>query len=145
MQRSFVIQWSQLQRKAAGMDELARPLSGAPPWSPNTDIFEGPDGLIVRVELAGVSADAIELLVDDNALVLRGVRRDPHRAETASGFRFRQMEMDFGPFERVLQLPFAVDGAAASASMQNGILSIRLPRAAAPQMTHVRIRPGGAL
>jgi HSP20 family protein len=144
MQRSFVFQWSHFHKKAAGLDDISRASHGAPPWSPNTDIFEGPEGLIVRVELAGVPADAVELLIDENLLVIRGVRRDPHRAETASGFRFRQMEMDFGPFERILQLPFAVDGSAASASMQNGILSIRLPRAATPHMKHVRIHLGGA-
>ncbi len=144
MQSSFVFQWSQLQRKASGMDEPSRPSSGAPPWSPNTDIFEGPDGLLVRIEIAGVPTDAVELLVDETVLVLRGVRRDSLCSETASGYRFRQMEVDFGPFERVIQLPFSVDGAHARASLKDGMLSIRLPRAAAPQVSHVRIRMGGS-
>lgn len=144
MQRSFIFQWSQLQRRAAGMEEPPRASPGAPPWTPNTDVFEGPDGVIVRIELAGVSTDAIELLVEDTALSVRGVRRDPQCAETATGYRFRQMEMDFGPFERVLQLPFAVDGTNARATLQHGVLMVRLPRAQTSRAVHARIQLGSA-
>lgn len=142
MQRSFFFQWSQLQRKLAGLDSANQTAAGASGWNPNVDIFEGPDGLLIRVELAGVTPEMVEIQVDDQALVVRGIRRDPQGSETASGYRFRQMEIDFGPFERILPLPFAVDGAQARATFRNGILSIRLPRAPAPQATHIRIQVG---
>lgn len=144
MQRSFIFQWSQLQRRAAGMEETARHAPGAPPWTPNTDVFESPDGVIVRIEIAGVPSEAIELWVDEQALAVRGVRRDPQCAETAAGYRYRQMEMDFGPFERVVQLPFAVDGANAHATLQQGVLTVRLPRAPAARAIHARIQLGSA-
>lgn len=144
MRTSFVFQWSQLQRRAAGMDDPPRASPGAPPWTPNTDVFEGPDGVIVRIELAGVPPDAVELMVEEQSLSVRGIRRDPQCAETASGYRFRQMEMDFGPFERMVQLPFSVDGANARATLQHGILTIRLPRAQAARAVHARIQLGSA-
>ena len=140
MQRSFHFQWSQLQRKLAGLNESGSTSPSAPAWTPNADIFEGPDGLLIRVELAGIEPGSVELQMDDQVLVLRGVRRDPQNSETSAGYRFRQMEIDFGPFERVLPLPFAVDGAQARASFRLGILHIRLPRAPAPQATHIRIQ-----
>ncbi len=142
MQRSFIFQWSQLQRKLAGIEESARHEPVSPAWSPNADIFEGPDGLLVRVELPGIAPDAVDLHVDDQVLVIRGVRRDPQGGETAAGYRFRQMEIDFGPFERVLPLPFPIDGAHAHASIEHGLLTIRLPRAAAARARHVRIQVG---
>jgi HSP20 family protein len=111
-----------------------------PTWSPNTDVYEGPDGLIVKVELAGVTNDALEVRLEEQALVISGVRRDPQCSETASGYRFRQLEMEYGPFQRILPLPFAVDGAATRATFQNGILMVRLPRSPSPQPTHIRIR-----
>lgn len=142
MNRSFVFQWTQIQRKLAGIEEASRHEPVSPAWSPNADIFEGPDGLLVRIELPGVALEDVELSIDDQVLVLRGVRRDPLSSKTAAGYRFRQMEIDFGPFERVLPLPFAVDGAHAHAAIQNGLLTIRLPRAPAPQARHVRIQVG---
>ena len=142
MQRSFIFQWTQLQRKLAGMEDARPPPPGGPAWSPNTDVFEGPNGLIVRVELAGVPLDGIEIQLDDQVLVIRGVRRDPQNSATAAGYRFRQMEMDYGPFERVLPLPFAVDGDHAAAAMHLGVLTINLPRAAVPRPTHVHIQVG---
>lgn len=143
MQRSFIFQWSQLQRKLAGMDEAGRTTSGASAWSPNADVFEGPNGLLIRIELAGVAPEAVEIQTDDQVLVVRGMRRDPQSSETAAGYRLRQMEIDFGPFERVFSLPFAVDGAQAQASFREGILNIRIPRAPNPQATRIRIQVGG--
>jgi HSP20 family protein len=142
MQRSFIFQWTQLQRKLAGIEESARHESVSPAWSPNADVFEGPDGLLVRIELPGIAPDAVELHVDDQVLVIRGIRRDPQGSETAAGYRFRQMEIDFGHFERVLPLPFAVDGSLARAAIQHGLLTIRLPRAPTAQARHVRIQVG---
>lgn len=139
MQRSFLAQWTQIQRKLAGLTEP----TGDPhdvSWAPNTDVYEGPDGLIVRVELAGVPSDSLEVRLDEQVLVLSGVRRDPHCSETASGYRFRQMEIEHGPFQRMVPLPFAVDGARARAVFQHGILTIRLPRSPSPQPTHIRIQ-----
>jgi len=140
MQRSFLAQWNQIQRKLAGLTGQLPDPHAASAWSPNTDVYDGPDGLIVKVELAGVTSDSIEVRLDEQALAITGVRRDPQCSETASGYRFRQLEMDYGPFQRIVPLPFAVDGAHTRATFQNGILLIRLPRSPTPQPTHIRIR-----
>ena len=140
MQRSFLAQWNQIQRKLAGLSGQLPDPHVTSTWSPNTDVYEGPDGLIVKVELAGVTNDSLEVRLEEQELVISGVRRDPQCSETASGYRFRQLEMDYGPFQRILPLPFAVDGAHTRATFQNGILLVRLPRSPTPQPTHIRIR-----
>lgn len=139
MQRGVYFQLTAIHHLSS--DDPYRTRRGAPPWTPNTDVLESSEGLLVRVELAGVSADSIELLVEDQTLQIRGIRRDPHSSELPSGYRFRQLEIDYGSFERVIALPFPVDGAHASASLHQGILTVRLPRAV-DRPAHTRIRLG---
>ena len=73
MSKDLLAQWNQLQRKMAGFH------SGDPEpaliWTPTTDIYETPDGLVVKVELAGVPPGNVQLYLTENALVVEGVRR----------------------------------------------------------------------
>ena len=64
-------------------------------WAPNTDVYETADRLVVRLELAGVEKDDLEVELEDRLLVVRGYRRDPCRQKPCS---FRQMEIDYGRF-----------------------------------------------
>jgi HSP20 family molecular chaperone IbpA len=113
MTRTMMAQWNALQRKLAGVHGASGPAE-AGVWQPNTDVYDGPDGLIVKVELGGVSCDLVQIYLQDRALVVEGVRRDPHSAESLAGVRLRQMEIEYGPFQRVIPLPYPVDGGAPS-------------------------------
>lgn len=97
-------------------------------WAPNADVIEHADGLLVRLELAGVDPATIQLTATASALMVHGQRKNPDAAGTAPGFRFRQMEIEYGPFERVLHLPFTVNQEKARARMVQGLLEIELPR-----------------
>jgi HSP20 family protein len=128
MTRNMMAQWNALQRKLAGVDGPPAP-GEAGTWHPSTDVYDGPDGLIVKVELGGVPCDDIQIYLQDRALVVEGMRRDPHTAESLAGLRLRQMEIEYGPFQRVIPLPYPVDGRRALAHCAGGMLEIRLPRA----------------
>ena len=97
---------------------------------PSANVYERPEGLVVHVELAGISADAIDVHVADQSLVISGQRDDPVCPTAGPDCRVRRMEIDYGPFERVIPLPCRVDGEHASARSRHGILEILLPRAA---------------
>lgn len=133
MERSFIAQWSQLQRKLSGTPT-------GPGWNPNTDVYECADGLVMRMEVAGVAADSVEVNLEAHALIVRGIRRGPCGDQTQAGVRYRQMEIEYGAFERVLPLPFGVDGEAARATVQGGFLEIRLPRTPTTRPTHIPIQ-----
>lgn len=136
------MQWSVLQRHAmSAADETARG-TGSAPWAPNADVFESTEGIIVRFELAGVPSEAIELSVSERVLVLRGFRHDPQTPSSTAGYRFRQMELDYGPFERVIPLPFPVEADAARATLKLGILTVYLPRAqeTPPKSARIEVR-----
>jgi HSP20 family protein len=96
-------------------------------WTPNTDVYETADRLAVRLEVAGVQWNDIEISLNERLLLVRGHRRDPCRT---SRCQFRQMEIDYGFFERRIVIPCSVDGNRARAVFDNGFLQIDLPKAA---------------
>ena len=108
-------------------------------WSPNTDIYDTPDGLVVKVELPGVPSNNVQLQLGENALMIEGVRRDPYCGATSAGYRFRQMEIEYGPFRRVIPLPYAVDTRRACARFEGGFLEIQLPRAHEKQTKSITV------
>ena len=93
-------------------------------WQPPTDIYETGEGLVVRIELAGVDERAIDIEASGDTLIIRGRRREQSVYGKKS---YRQMEIHYGPFERVLQLPDRFDAAQARANYADGILEIFLP------------------
>lgn len=92
---------------------------------PNADVyFDGGRGvLVVKLELAGIDPDAIDLEVDEGVLRVSGMRLDAQHPDAV----YQQMEISYGRFERVVRLPREVDSAKASASYCNGFLEIDFP------------------
>ena len=105
-------------------------------WTPNTDVYETADRLVVRLEVAGVERNSIEIALNERLLVVRGYRRDPCRTGRC---QFRQMEIDYGFFERRIIIHSAVDGERARAVFDNGFLHIDLPKATRTTHTVVTV------
>ena len=98
-------------------------------WVPNTDVYVTDSGLVVKVELAGMRSDHLEITVEGNQLRISGTRPDGCRAPKCS---FLVMEINYGPFESVVEIPPDYDPAQARVAYQNGILRIDGPRKAEP-------------
>jgi HSP20 family protein len=113
-------------------------------WEPQADVYETREAVRVKVELAGVRPETIqvELSGDGRALAVRGVRED-ERAEAVNRILFHQMEIYLGPFERVLTLPpgAEVDRDQVQASYKDGFLLITLPKKQrqGPNITQIRV------
>jgi HSP20 family protein len=80
--------------------------------TPPIELWSRDGGIRLRAQVPGVAADAIELTVEGDALTIKGRRKAP----------------DSRSFARSVRLPFAVDGSAAKARVENGILEVELPR-----------------
>lgn len=94
-------------------------------WFPATDVSETPEQLILRLEVPGLARDDIKLSVENNMLAVRGEKRQ----ETATeGENFYRCERAYGSFERSFALPSHVDPERVKASIEDGVLTIRLPR-----------------
>lgn len=98
---------------------------GSAALRPNADVYfdSGRGVLVVKLELAGIDPDAIDLEVDEGVLRISGMRLDAQHPDAI----YQQMEISYGRFERVVRLPREVDSAKASASYCNGFLEIDLP------------------
>lgn len=94
-------------------------------WYPAADVYQTPDGWVVKVELAGVSPEDIEIEIRGNALHIAGCRRD--RSCTA-GISYQQMEITYSNFEKTLRFPSTIDGATIVHNFENGLLIINLHR-----------------
>jgi HSP20 family protein len=94
-------------------------------FRPSVDCFvtDDPPQLVVVVELAGVEPDSIELVIESGALTIAGQRSRPR----VEGQVYQQAEIEYGPFERRVQLVRAVDAGAATATYEAGMLRIALP------------------
>ncbi len=109
-------------------------LSTQSTWTPNVDVYETSDLLVVRMEMAGINKEDIEITLHDRLLLVRGHRKDPCRQGRC---KFRQMEIDYGYFERRIVIPRSVDGHRVRAQVQNGFLQIELPKA--PSSAHTAV------
>ena len=92
-------------------------------WYPSADVYETPDGWLVKVELAGVSAEEIEIDIQGNQLYIAGCRRDK---TCAAGVSYHQMEITYSHFEKSLEFPGVIDGARVEHNFENGLLIIHL-------------------
>ena len=96
-------------------------------WYPSADVYQTPDGWLVKVELAGVSAEDTEIEIQGNMLYIAGIRRD--KMCTAAGVSFHQLEITYSRFEKTLEFPASIEGASIEHNFDNGLLIIRLWKA----------------
>jgi HSP20 family protein len=93
-------------------------------WVPNTDVYATDTGLVVKVELPGMKSENLEITIEGNRLRIAGSRPDACRAHKAT---FLVMEINYGPFESVLELPPGYDLTQAKAVYVNGFLRVDVP------------------
>lgn len=93
-------------------------------WAPNTDVYATEDGLVVKVELSGMRREDLELAVEGNRLIISGERPDGCRIP---GVKFLVMEIHYGAFGCVIEVPDSYELSQARANYQNGFLRIDVP------------------
>jgi HSP20 family protein len=93
-------------------------------WRPPTDVYETDDEVIVRVEIAGMQEEDFSIILDNQSLLVRGVRVDP-----AERRAYHQMEIPFGEFATEVELHHPIDVSRVEAVYNNGFLRISLPKA----------------
>jgi HSP20 family protein len=94
-------------------------------FRPACDFYrtEDPPTLHVIVELPGVDPSTVEVVAARSALVVAGTRQRPPTA----GARYLSMEIDYGAFERRIELGCEVDASRVNASYERGLLRVTLP------------------
>ena len=137
--RSFVGMHRQMSRF---LDEVFR--YGRPPsftaqqcWSPPVDVFETDTAYVVKLEIAGIDRQGLEVTFNDGQLTVEGVRRDfsPHTKVIC-----HQMEIPYGPFKRSIFISRRIDVDHISADYVAGFLEICLPRSDVRRKKKVEIK-----
>jgi HSP20 family protein len=106
-------------------------------FSPSVDVFyaDDPPRAVVKAELAGVDIQRVGLEIRGRQLLISGERR-PAAAE---GRLYQQIEIEHGPFRRIVELGVEVVAEQASASYEDGMLEVEIPLAQ-PDSTVRRVR-----
>jgi len=93
-------------------------------WSPQVEAFERDGKLIVRADLPGLTRDDVNVDITDDAIKIRGERRQEKEEKEEGYYR---SERSYGSFYREIPLPSGVSPEEAHATFRNGVLEIAMP------------------
>jgi HSP20 family protein len=109
-----------------------RGLAGAPAregmWFPKIEALQIGDNFLVRADLPGLKKDDVEVELTDEAITIRGERREEHEEERGGYWR---SEREYGQFHRSIPLPQGVIAESAQATFRDGVLEISMNAAPA--------------
>jgi HSP20 family protein len=121
------------------LNRLFTPEGAMAGFIPPADVIVDDDGVTVHMDVPGLSAESLDIELDNDVLTVRGERRPPYPMEDGQP-GVRRVERRFGKFERSLRVPRGLDPNAIDASLVDGVLTLRIPQPAKPEPHHVRIK-----
>jgi HSP20 family protein len=109
-------------------------------WIPAVDLVEENDEFVLRADLPGLTEQDVKVELDHNVLTVSGERKAEHEDRKDGHYR---LERASGRFARSLRLPEGVDADGITASFDNGVLEVRVPKPASSKPHRVPITAGG--
>ena len=97
-------------------------------WTPAADIREDDKSFIVEMELPGIAPEQVEVTAEKGVLTVRGEKSA--ESTESNGSRWRLTERIHGAFQRSFRLPSDIEQDAIAATFANGVLTVRVPKAA---------------
>src|SRR5947209_7055853 len=94
-------------------------------WAPPVDMYATKDDLVLTLELPGVSEKDVTVTITGDLLTVKGERRFEQQVKEQD---LLHVERTYGKFERLIQLPMAVQADRVKATYRDGVLEIRLPK-----------------
>jgi HSP20 family protein len=133
--------FEQLQRELERMLDTAFGSVGgvAPGVYPPVNVFDAGEDYVVKAELPGVSADKVDVEVQDDTVTLRGERTFP---EPSAEVAYHRRERPQGQFRRIVRIPGQLASEEAKAEYRNGVLTVRVPKAKESRPRRIQIQAG---
>lgn len=100
------------------------------------DIYETDKDLVIEAPIAGVSSDDIEISLEKDLLIIKGKRE---KGDDKEKRKYLLQECYWGPFSREIILPVEVNSAKAEAEVNNGMLTIKIPKVKKPKNGKIKI------
>ena len=139
--------WYDIERDMAVMNEMRRRLEGlfgdaethpfarlSGSW-PRANLFDAGNSLVAVLEVPGLHEDDIEIEAHQDALTISGTRR----TDVPEGFKVHRQERRPGKFSRTFGLPCKVDLELTKATLNNGLLTVTLEKAAEEQPKKITV------
>lgn len=104
---------------------------------PPIDMFERKNELVVRMELPGIRKEDIGVSLEGDNLIITAEKKPE---EESKDFTFYACERCFGDYSRSVSLPFPVEADKTTATFENGLLEIRLPKAEEARSKHIDVK-----
>jgi HSP20 family protein len=96
------------------------------PWTPQVDIYESEEALMLRADVPGVEMKDLNLEIEQGTLTIKGERRFERKQDKNGGYH--RIERSYGQFVRCFSLPETVDSEKVKADYKNGVLTVSLPK-----------------
>jgi HSP20 family protein len=111
-------------------------------WAPAVDIHEAEDALVVKADLPGMKESDLDVRVENNTLTIRGERKFESEVKEENYLR---VERSYGGFTRSFSLPNTIKSEGISATYENGVLAVKLPKReeTKPRQVKVNVQPNG--
>jgi len=142
----FTERWDEMERTFGRMleDFWSRPRLGAVSefWGGRpaaVDVYEEKNEVVVKAELPGLEKSELEVNLKDRTLTIRGEKKKEEEIKEDDYYR---SERSYGFVTRTLELPREVETDKAKATFKNGVLEVRIPRAAKPANESRKIEVG---
>lgn len=103
---------------------------------PALNAWESEEGFHVEAEVPGLKLEELEILVEGNQLVVKGERK----VELEEGMEFHVRERRSGEFANTLTLPAEIDAEKVEAHLENGVLTVNLPKAEAARPRRIEVK-----
>jgi len=114
--------------------ELESVLSLGRPYNPNVELKETGEAYQLKVDLPGVSEENVDVSVIGNRITISGKREEEEMHE---GEHFHTYEREYGTFSRSFTLPSDANGESVNAKLENGVLSVTVPKV--PEVRSMRV------
>ena len=105
------------------------------------DIRSTADSIVVEAALPGVKPEDVDISVLGDTLIINASTRDEESSED-EGYTYREIRR--GAFSRTVTLPGGLNADAASATFENGMLRLTIPKAEEAKPRHIQIKPTGS-
>ncbi|MBI3839506.1 MAG: Hsp20/alpha crystallin family protein [Planctomycetia bacterium] len=116
---------------------VAQRIGAATRSFPALNVWEDGENLYAEAEVPGLKSEDIDISVVGNDLTIHGHRGEAER----EGVAFHRQERGVGQFNRVLRLPVDVDPNRVEASLKDGVLLIKLPKAESAKPKKIKVSP----
>ena len=112
--------------------------TGVGRFVPPADVLVDDDGVTVHMDVPGVPRDRLDVELVNDIVTVRGERPYPYGDDAS----VKRVERGFGAFERTLRVTDGLDPDRIDAAMQDGVLTLRLPKPEARKPRRIEVHAG---